>query len=171
MVVTDGVGGEKALIEGSAEDSPAQRGKDEEDAVSYAVPFEVYSSPFPFESAPLASFLPSLGAALTGFQDRPTLNNFNAKKTEKGEIRGYQAEWNARSLDGLPGLRRARKDNGEWLLVGDVRAQTRRVLAQREGIVVGLLLGVLVGLVTGLFVAGSGDAAEMTEGLQWRIGA
>jgi len=38
----------------------------------------------------------------------------------------YRANWNRRSLDGLPGLRVARKDFGESLWLGDVSAQVRK---------------------------------------------
>lgn len=51
----------------------------------------------------------------------------------------YRANWNRRSLDGLPGLRIARKDFGERMLwVGDAVAEVRKWN------VAGLLLLVLV---------------------------
>ena len=39
-------------------------------------------------------------------------------------------EWNSNSLDDLTGLKVARKDRGERLWVGDMRASVIRMLAQ-----------------------------------------
>ncbi|PKX95202.1 uncharacterized protein P174DRAFT_449661 [Aspergillus novofumigatus IBT 16806] len=45
-------------------------------------------------------------------RDRETLGHFAAKKVEKGQLRSYQREWNSSSLDGLPGLWSAIRDDG-----------------------------------------------------------
>ncbi|KAL8409528.1 hypothetical protein RB594_007824 [Gaeumannomyces avenae] len=77
------------------------------------------------------------------FEDRSTLDVAAAKKEEGGEWIRYQRQNNAYSLDGLPGLKSARRGTalGLWL------AQTRvRVAAQREGFVVGLVLGLVLAL-------------------------
>ncbi|EJT79313.1 pyridoxamine phosphate oxidase [Gaeumannomyces tritici R3-111a-1] len=77
------------------------------------------------------------------FEDRSTLDTSAAKKEEGGEWIRYQRQNNAYSLDGLPGLRSARRGTalGLWL------AQTRvRVAAQREGFVFGLVLGLVLAL-------------------------
>ena len=47
-----------------------------------------------------------------------------------GELREYQKENNSVSMDGLPGLRAARKDMGEVLWYGDMKAR----LKKRNGI-------------------------------------
>jgi hypothetical protein len=59
-------------------------------------------------------------------QDRETLSQWVRKKMEKGELQDYQKEWNSESLDGLPGLRAARRGTGEWLWLGDLKASARR---------------------------------------------
>ena len=56
----------------------------------------------------------------------------------------YQAKWNTSSLDGLPGLQAARRDGKEWLWLESIRAWIRKVAAQKEGIVMGLILGMAV---------------------------
>ena len=59
------------------------------------------------------------------FQDRNTINHFNEKKTD-AETHDYQKNNNFNSLDGLPGLRAARKSRGEMLWVGDAQNWLRR---------------------------------------------
>ncbi|GIK05740.1 hypothetical protein Aspvir_009853 [Aspergillus viridinutans] len=54
-------------------------------------------------------------------KDRETLGHFASKTVEKGQLRSYQRQWNASSLDGLPGLWSAIGDNGEYVWVGRVR--------------------------------------------------
>lgn len=51
---------------------------------------------------------------------------------------------NTRSLDGLPGLKSARRERGEWVLLGDSAAAARRIARQREALLVGVLLGFLM---------------------------
>ncbi|KAI6348347.1 hypothetical protein MCOR25_010817 [Pyricularia grisea] len=95
-------------------------------------------------------------AELAVFEERPTLNQYAAKKEELGKIFEYQIQNNVVSLDGLPGLKGARKAHPDaklGLLPGHVRAYAGRVLSQHEGMVVGflaaLLLWVLMTAVTG----------------------
>lgn len=66
------------------------------------------------------------------FQDRPTLENFARKTIEKGEMEAYRQEWNVRSLDGCSGLKVARRQNREWMIVQDCLIWLRRVLKQWE---------------------------------------
>ncbi|KXJ96378.1 hypothetical protein Micbo1qcDRAFT_199200 [Microdochium bolleyi] len=56
---------------------------------------------------------------VAAFEERPTLKFFNSKREREGTAHDYQNEMNTSSLDGLPGLRAARRDTGENLLVGD----------------------------------------------------
>ncbi|KAL8380907.1 hypothetical protein RB595_005276 [Gaeumannomyces hyphopodioides] len=95
------------------------------------------------------------------FEDRPTLDASWAKKDKDGSADGewvqYQRAKNAYSLDGLPGLKAARRGGGGggglagtalglWL----VRLRVR-VAAQREGFAVGLGLGLALALAGGGF--------------------
>ena len=75
-------------------------------------------------------------------KDRETMGHWASKQIEKGALEDYQAQWNADSLDGLTGLRAARRKNGERLWVTDLRARYRRVMGQREARVVGICGGV-----------------------------
>ena len=76
----------------------------------------------------------------SAFADRPTMASFSRKIEAKGQLRGYQAGFNSKSLDGLPGLRVARRDQGERLWLTDAKSWGRRIMAQKEGILVGLLI-------------------------------
>ena len=86
------------------------------------------------------------------FEDRKTLGHWASNKVEKNEMDEYRVKNNVKSLDGLPGLKSARRDAGERLWVADGKALVRRVKAQREAVGVGMLLGVfsvfLVGVLT-----------------------
>ena len=72
------------------------------------------------------------------------MGHWTSKKIEKNELQKYQAQWNADSLDGLPGLSVARRDRGERLWITGLQARGRRILGQREGLAWGFLGGVLV---------------------------
>eukprot|EP01112_Ceratiomyxa_fruticulosa_P007776 TRINITY_DN2019_c0_g1_i2.p1 TRINITY_DN2019_c0_g1~~TRINITY_DN2019_c0_g1_i2.p1 ORF type:complete len:241 (-),score=33.59 TRINITY_DN2019_c0_g1_i2:46-768(-) len=90
------------------------------------------------------------GVPLMSFsKERETLGSFGTKLSNsmpnEEALKGFQAKWNLKTVDGLPGLRSARKQNGEWLLVGDFKALLRRIFyGQREGIVAGVLLSISV---------------------------
>ncbi|KAJ1338707.1 hypothetical protein MN608_01569 [Microdochium nivale] len=76
-----------------------------------------------FLDARLAKEKADIGVA--GFEERPTLKFFNSKREREGTAHDYQNEMNTSSLDGLPGLRAARRDTGENLLIGDVLSRVR----------------------------------------------
>lgn len=59
-------------------------------------------------------------------EDRHTLGHWAGKRISAGEMDDYRAKMNVRSLDGLPGLRVARRDAGERLWYGDIRAGVQR---------------------------------------------
>ncbi|CAZ79760.1 unnamed protein product [Tuber melanosporum] len=80
------------------------------------------------------------------FGERETMERWAEKQIEKGNLETYRAEWNSSSLDGLPGLRSARREKGERALwVGDLLARAKRVGREWEGLLVGLGVGVAVG--------------------------
>ena len=54
--------------------------------------------------------------------------------------------WNVKSLDGLHGLRAARRDLRQWLWLEDAKARVRRVMALKEALIVGIVIGVLLAL-------------------------
>ncbi|CAM6102778.1 unnamed protein product [Calypogeia fissa] len=74
---------------------------------------------------------------VAGFEDRETLGHWASKKVEKKQLQAYQQEWNSDSLDGLTGLRAARRGRGDILWYTDLRASLRRILAQREAVAFG----------------------------------
>lgn len=84
----------------------------------------------------------------SAFQDRETISHWGINKEEKNELLAYQEKNNARSLDGLAGLRTARRGRGERMWAGDLAAQARRLLAPKDSVLLGVLLGVVIVLVT-----------------------
>ncbi|KAI5804116.1 pyridoxamine phosphate oxidase family protein [Peziza echinospora] len=82
------------------------------------------------------------------FEERETLRKWAGSKVAKGEMGAYQVVWNSTSLDGLMGLRSARREKGErWLWAGDVRAWARRVVGMPDAVGVGLVGGLALGVV------------------------
>lgn len=77
-------------------------------------------------------------------EDRKTLGHWASQRIEKGELHEYRQKMNSRSLDGCSGLKVARRQRGEYMLVEDCFMWLRRVLRQREALLVGVLLGLLV---------------------------
>ena len=59
-------------------------------------------------------------------EDRQTLGHWANKQIDKDVMNDYRAGMNSRSLDGLPGLRVARRDKGEMLLLRDLEAQVKK---------------------------------------------
>ena len=93
---------------------------------------------------PQMSIAPEDGEAGGQLKDRPTMNSFLTKWKAKGKLQEYQTQFNGKSLDGLPGLKVCRRDNGERLWAGDAKAWARRVDAQREGLFAGFVVGILM---------------------------
>lgn len=92
-------------------------------------------------------------ALQTAFQDRETLGHWASKTVEKNELGAYQRKNNVSSLDGLPGLKSARRDAGQNLLLVDCQAFAKKVGAQRQALIVGLLMGFIV-CFAGLWIRG-----------------
>lgn len=78
------------------------------------------------------------------FKDRETMGHWASKRMESHELRKYQAQWNADSLDGLTGLRVATRDRGERPWVNDVRSWVSRIAAQWDVLAIGVVLGVVL---------------------------
>lgn len=81
---------------------------------------------------------------LSVFEQRPNLDNYAATQTQNNKTLSYQMTNNCRSLDGLPGLRAARREAGQRLWVGDVKARMRRIAAEGDAVAAGFLLAVLL---------------------------
>lgn len=76
--------------------------------------------------------------------DRDTLGHWAHKRIESNSLLEYQAEWNSNSLDGCPGMRAAMRDRGETVWLALAKARMRRTLAQKEALIVGIVLGVVL---------------------------
>lgn len=80
---------------------------------------------------------------LAVFEARPAMDYWSSVKAQGNQIHKYQCQNNSDSVDGLPGLRTARRDAGQTLWVGDAKARLKRIGAEREAIAVGFFLAVL----------------------------
>ncbi|KAF2813384.1 uncharacterized protein BDZ99DRAFT_412079 [Mytilinidion resinicola] len=79
-----------------------------------------------------------------GFSDRRTMDKWATAMNEKRALLGYQKNSNFQSLDGLPGLRTARRARGQWILLDDTKARVRRLMRQWDAMIAGTLIMVLV---------------------------
>lgn len=79
---------------------------------------------------------------LAVFEERPTLDKDALKQVQRNNMQKYQAQANTQSLDGLPGLRAARRDAGQRLWVGDAKVRVKKILAETEAIMFGFCLAV-----------------------------
>jgi hypothetical protein len=91
------------------------------------------------------------GVSMPYLKDRDTLGHWAGKQVSKGEMGAYRQEWNYDSLDGLTGLRAARKVRGESLWIGDARTWMRRHSHGAQMVLVAILSTLItLGLVYGL---------------------
>ena len=100
----------------------------------------------------------------TAFHDRDTLDRWSEKQIEKGRMEAHRAQYNARSLDGLGGMKVARRANGEGLWLGDTKIWFQRISGQREALLTGFVMGIVL-LLTIFLIATHRDriASEMRE--------
>lgn len=80
--------------------------------------------------------------------DRDTLGHWARKKIESNQLLDYQAENNSSSLDGCPGMRAAMKDHGDIVWLNMAKARVRRIVAQKEALIVGITLGTVLLLIS-----------------------
>ena len=80
----------------------------------YAVPF-LATKPDPSDNAKQIPYL----------HDRDTLGHWGSKQVDAGTIDAYRAKNNSYSLDGLPGMRRARRDKGDMIWYSEAKARIR----------------------------------------------
>ena len=73
-------------------------------------------------------------------KDRGTLGHFAKKTVDQGLMEWYQQQANMRSLDGLGGLRAARRGKGENVLLQDALIWLRRIFRQWDAMLVGALI-------------------------------
>lgn len=77
------------------------------------------------------------------FEERYTLEKWMLSKVNKKALEDYQVKLNSRSLDGLLGLRVARKMGGEWIAGQEARAHLEKVFWHPEAILLGIFLALL----------------------------
>lgn len=75
-------------------------------------------------------------------EDRHLLEKWLVNKIDKKSLDQYVATFNTKSLDGLPGLRIARKWNGErYLWIEDARFWMKKKFGYPEAILLGIFIG------------------------------
>ncbi|KAK0387958.1 hypothetical protein NLU13_4202 [Sarocladium strictum] len=86
---------------------------------------------------------------LSVFEERPAMDQWAASKTSSNTMLRYQRDNNSRSIDGLPGLRAARRDAGEKgrLWWGDMTARLNRALAEKDGAALGFFIAVVMWII------------------------
>lgn len=77
-------------------------------------------------------------------EDRQTLGHWAGNQIEKGVMDEYRVKMNTRSKDGCAGLKVARRQKGENLLLHDCLIWLRRTMRQREALLLGGVLAVLL---------------------------
>ncbi|KAL9088463.1 MAG: hypothetical protein Q9165_006187 [Trypethelium subeluteriae] len=80
----------------------------------------------------------------TPYQDRSTLGDWAGKMVKNEKILEYQKQNNSASLDGLPGLKCARKAQGHppWMDFLEVKA--KRIIAEKDGLFIGAACTLLI---------------------------
>jgi hypothetical protein len=78
------------------------------------------------------------------FEERYTLEKWLQNKVNKKALEDYQVKLNSRSLDGLPGLRVARKMGGEWVVGHELRAHLQKLFWHPEAILLGIVFSFLI---------------------------
>ncbi|KAL6879325.1 hypothetical protein J3F83DRAFT_768579 [Trichoderma novae-zelandiae] len=78
------------------------------------------------------------------FKERPTLEKLLHTIVKRGKLEPFIQDANARSIDGLLGLREARRMKGEWLFAHEAGAWLRLQLHQCPAITFGILIGLFL---------------------------
>lgn len=79
------------------------------------------------------------------WDDRPTMPSWAGKMAAKdGALEKYRENNNWRSLDGCPGLKAARRDRRQWLVVEQTKARALRMVRQWDAFLLGVLLVMMV---------------------------
>ncbi|KAL5611969.1 uncharacterized protein BROUX77_002125 [Berkeleyomyces rouxiae] len=95
------------------------------------------------------------GDELVVFADRPTLDNWVAKKVASNTALKYQIDNNLQSLDGLSGLRSARIENGENIIWATLMAHVKGAAAEVRGFFLGVLASLTMYLLYNFFASRS----------------
>lgn len=90
---------------------------------------------------------------LAVFEARSTMDAWAKKRVDANTMQDYHNEANVYSMDGLPGLKAARRGVGQSILVGDARARITRLMAQWEALMMGFGMAVLLYAVLALVMA------------------
>lgn len=78
------------------------------------------------------------------FEERPNMDSYAAGQVQKNIVLDYHNMNNLTSLDGLPGLKTARRNVGQTLWVTNVRARAKRILAEGEAVAAGFCLAIFL---------------------------
>lgn len=102
---------------------------------------------------PLIGETTASGDEEKGFHDRNSLDKWTSSMQEKKALPEYQRNSNFRSLDGLTGLRSARRARGQWMLFEDCWAWVMRIMKQWDAVMVGILIATSVMLISKSYIS------------------
>lgn len=88
--------------------------------------------------------LPIHTGATKLFRDRESMNHWAENMESKGKMHDWHKNYNADSLDGLAGLKLARRAKGQWMLGEDIKVNVRRILQQKDAVFSGIVVGVIL---------------------------
>lgn len=80
------------------------------------------------------------------FEERPTLDKWAGGQVEGDKVQEYHRKNNVDSIDGLPGLRTARRAVGQTLWLADLQSWASRRAAEWQSVCLGFLLALVFGL-------------------------
>ena len=80
----------------------------------------------------------------TPYEDRMTLGDWAGKMLKNEKLFEYKKANNSKSLDGLPGLKTMRRAQGHTDWMDLVETKAKIVVAQKDTLLVGILIGVLL---------------------------
>ncbi|KAI1496225.1 hypothetical protein F5X99DRAFT_401119 [Biscogniauxia marginata] len=95
------------------------------------------------------------------FEERHTLEKWLVSKADKKALQGYQVKLNSRSLDGLLGLRVARKMGGEWILTEEFLSYMNNVFWHPGALCLGVVIGVFLVLSVSTVHIGAWPSGEL----------
>jgi hypothetical protein len=104
------------------------------------------------------------------FEERPTLDQQAGGKVEDKEVQAYHRKTNVYSIDGLPGLRAARRGVGQNIMISDMMARLSRLGAEKEAVAVGFAAAMfLFFILVSLGLLKVEFRHEVTDGMAWHL--
>ena len=72
------------------------------------------------------------------------MGHWASRKIETNSLLEYQAHNNSSSLDGCPGMRTAMRDHGERVWLTLMKAEIRKLYAQKKALILSAVVGMVL---------------------------